>query len=215
MIKDGKSCSRLRARWAHRHRVKPEEMNARAVALSELDSASLHLDGKGEPARGGEAGIWTEDRLDARLGLPGVKGDSACGKNRRELGRAAAAAGALCNGELGLGINNQAGCCGWQSERPIVAMRRVTTVERRGRSWEQAESEATSADWRRPKTEEAAKAVEAIGSRARSWAARPSPAVQAGRMSGGRVVLDESRMREICTSGSTRGRAALVRVVII
>ena len=132
MIKDRKSCSRPRARWAHRHRVKPGKANARAVAIRELDSAPLHSTGNGQPARGGEASTRTVDRSEARPGFPGVKGDSARGQNRRELGRTAAAAGALCHGELGRGINNQAGCCGGESEGFIVAMRAGITGQSEG-----------------------------------------------------------------------------------
>jgi hypothetical protein len=44
-------------------------------------------------------------------------------------------------GESGLGINNRAGCRGWQSERPIVAVKRLTPVERRGLGVSGADSE--------------------------------------------------------------------------
>ena len=185
-------------------------MKARAVALSELDSASLHKVGNGQSARDGEASTRAVVRSDARTGFPGVKGDSARKQNRRELGRPAAAVPALCRGKLGLGINNQAGCCGWESEGSIVAMRAGITGRSEGtlvrNMWSQKQPVLIGV---KPKTEEAARAVESMGSRDRNWAARPSPATPAGRMSGGRgAVPDESRMREICTSGSTRGRAA-------
>ena len=43
------------------------------------------------------------------------------------------------------GINNRWRCGGWQSERPIVAMKRLTPVERRGLGCEGAESEVRAA----------------------------------------------------------------------
>ena len=209
MIKDRKSCNRPRARWAHRHRVKPGKVKARAVALSELDSASLHIRGNGQPARGGEACTCAVARSDARTGFPGVKGDSARRQNRRELGRPAAAVGALCPGKLGLGINNQAGCCGGESEGSVVARRTGITGRSEGtlvRNMRSQKQPVLIGD--KPKTEETVQTVESIGCRDRSWAASPSPAEPAGHMSGGRVGPDVSRMREIRTFGSTRGRAA-------
>jgi hypothetical protein len=215
MIKHRKSCSRPGGQRGQPRGLKPGKVNARAeMGNRELDTASLHEVGKAKPSEsakpaGGRSG---DERVRA---FPGVKGVSACGKRRktndRELGRplwrAVHRHGTRRDESISRGV------AAGESERPVVATKRVTTVERRGLGWEHAESEATNADWRKPKTEEAATAVESIGSRDRSWAVRPSPAEQAGCMSDGKVVLDESRMREIRTSGSTRGRATLVRVL--
>lgn len=42
------------------------------------------------------------------------------------------AADGLSVGESGPGMNNRMGCCERESERLVVAMKRVMTVERRG-----------------------------------------------------------------------------------
>ncbi len=64
--------------------------------------------------------------------LSGVKGGGACRRAGWEHERAVGAAAAKSRGELGPGNNNRQECPARQSERPIVAMKRVTTAERRG-----------------------------------------------------------------------------------
>ena len=64
--------------------------------------------------------------------LSGVKGGGACRRGGWEHERAVGAAAAKSRGELGPGNNNRQECPARQSERPIVAMKRVTTAERRG-----------------------------------------------------------------------------------
>ena len=60
MVKGRKSCSRLRG-WREKScRSKPEKANARAVVISELDSAPLSLCESGQPSRRGEARIAPE-----------------------------------------------------------------------------------------------------------------------------------------------------------
>ena len=146
MIKDRKSCNLTHARRPQGRRAKLGWVNARAVVGNrELESASLHKTGNGQRSRDREASTGAEERSESRTGFPGVKGDSARGKNRRELGRAAAAVGAAGPGQSDSGINNRVRCRGWQSERPIVAMKRVTTVERRGLNAKGAESEGRAA----------------------------------------------------------------------
>ena len=146
MIKDRKSCNLTHARRPQGRRAKLGWVNARAVVGNrELESASLEKTGNGQRPRGREASTGAEERSESRTGFPGVNADSARGKNRRELGRAAAAVGGWCSGEPDLGINNRVRCCGRQSERFIVAMKRVTTVERRGLNVMSAESEGRAA----------------------------------------------------------------------
>ena len=146
MIKDRKSCNLTHARWPQGHAAKLGWVNARAVVGNrELESASLHETGNGQRAEIREASIDAEERSESRIGFPGVKGDSARGKNRRELGRAAAVVGGWCPGQPNSGINNRVRCRGRQSERSVVAMKRVTTVERRGLDVMGAESEGRAA----------------------------------------------------------------------
>jgi len=146
MIKDRKSCNLTHARRSQGRVAKLGRVNARAVVGNrELESASLHKTGNGQRSRDREASIGAEERSESRTGFPGVKGDSARGKNRRELGRAAAVVGGWCPGQPNSGINNRVRCRGRQSERSVVAMKRVTTVERRGLDVMGAESEGRAA----------------------------------------------------------------------
>ena len=180
MIIDRKSCSRPRAGLGAIPPAKPGKTSARAeVGNRELNSASLNESGNGQPFRSGEASIRAQARSGARAEFPGVKGVSACAKSHRELGRSAAAVAGWCSDKSGQGINNLVGRSVRKSDRPVVALKRVMTVERRGFSWEHVESEATGADWRKPRTDEAATAVESIGSRDRNWATHSSRAFEA------------------------------------
>lgn len=146
MIKDRKSYNSTHARWPQGRPAKLGMVNARAVVGNrELETASLHKTGNGQWPGTHEASTCAAVRSKNRNGFPGVKGDSARGKNRRELGRAAAAVGRWEPGQLDSGINNRVRCCGRQSERSIVAMKRVTTVERRGLNAKSAESEGRAA----------------------------------------------------------------------
>ena len=78
----------------------------------------------------------------AATGLSGVKGNSA----RRRIGweheRSIRAEGA-CVPHPSWGSNNPAWSSGWKSEGLIVAMKRVTTVERRSPDAEEADSEVS------------------------------------------------------------------------
>ena len=82
---------------------------------------------------------------DAPAGLSGVKGGSAPRRGGWEHESAIAAVRAFRPGEPDPGINNRVGCRGWQSERPVVAMKRVMTVERRGLGVSGADSEVRAA----------------------------------------------------------------------
>ena len=84
------------------------------------------------------AGKWFPS---APAGLSGVKGGGASRRGGWEHERAVAAVRALRPVQPGPGINNRAGCRDRQSERPVVAVKRVTTVERRGLGVSGADSE--------------------------------------------------------------------------
>ena len=60
MIIGRKSCSRTRSERGRPCSLRLGEANARAVASRELDSASLHLNGSGQPAGFGEASTGRE-----------------------------------------------------------------------------------------------------------------------------------------------------------
>ena len=77
----------------------------------------------------------------APAGLSGVKGGGAPRRGGWEHERAVAAIWAFRPGKPDSGINNRVGCCDWQSERPVVAVKRVMTVERRGLGVSGADSE--------------------------------------------------------------------------
>ena len=143
------------------------------------------------------AGKWFPS---APAGLSGVKGGGTCRRVGWEHERAAVAAGACARRPV-RGNHNRDRCGVRQSERPIVARKRLTTAERRGLGREHAESEATGADWRKPKTEEAAVAADSIGSRDRSWAARPSCA-----LTGAMHVGQRSRSRREPDAGNPHVR---------
>ena len=121
--------------------MKPGKANARAEVSRELASASLHKTGNGQPARVGEASIRAEVRSVARTGFPGVKGVSARGQNRRELGRPTVAAGGERPRQAETGNHNRPRRDAWESERPIVATKRLMPVERRGLGVSGADSE--------------------------------------------------------------------------
>ena len=60
MVKGQKPCSQL-CGWREQFRwSKPETANARAVVFRELDSASLNINGSGQPFRRGEASTDSE-----------------------------------------------------------------------------------------------------------------------------------------------------------
>jgi len=60
MVKGQKPCSQLCGRREQFRWSKPETANARAVVYRELDSASLNLNGSGQPFRRGEASTDSE-----------------------------------------------------------------------------------------------------------------------------------------------------------
>src|SRR6266508_3018424 len=60
MIIGRESCSRPHSGVEQSSAPRPGKVNARAVVSYELVSASLNLDGSGQPARGGEASIGRE-----------------------------------------------------------------------------------------------------------------------------------------------------------
>ena len=60
MIISRKSCSQPRSAGEQSSTPRPRKANVRAVASRELVSASLHLDGSGQPAECGEASIGRE-----------------------------------------------------------------------------------------------------------------------------------------------------------
>jgi hypothetical protein len=74
--------------------------------------------------------------------LSGVKGNGAHRRIGWEHERSIRAEGAW-SPHPGMGINNRAWCSGWKSEGLIVAMKRVTTVERRSPDADEADSEAS------------------------------------------------------------------------
>ena len=63
MINGRESCSRPLSGWERSCPLKLGKANARAVASRELDSASLHKTGSGQPAECGEASIGREDSI--------------------------------------------------------------------------------------------------------------------------------------------------------
>ena len=67
--------------------LKLGQANARAVASRELESASLYSMGVANPSGWVKPELQGKQRPNALCRLPGVKGDSARGKNRPELGR--------------------------------------------------------------------------------------------------------------------------------
>lgn len=144
MIIDRKSCSQTRAGMGAIPPAKPGEASARAeVDSRELESASLHENGNGQPLRGGEASTRALVRSDVRAGFPGVKGVGACAQSHRELGRPA---GQLaCRQQAATGNHNRGCGPSRASERPIVAMKRLTAVERRGLGEKGADSEVRAA----------------------------------------------------------------------
>ena len=84
------------------------------------------------------AGKWFPG---APAGLSGVKGGGASRRGSWEHERAVAAVRAFRPGKPDSGINNRVGCRDRQSERPVVAAKRVITVERRGLGVSGADSE--------------------------------------------------------------------------
>src|ERR1035441_2578572 len=60
MVIGRKSCSRTRSEWGRPCWLRLGKANARAVASRELGSASLHINGSGQPAGFGEASIGRE-----------------------------------------------------------------------------------------------------------------------------------------------------------
>src|SRR2546430_311661 len=108
MIKNRESCNPIHAGWPRGHAAKLGWVNARAVVGNrELESASLHETGNGQRTGFREASTCAAVRSRNRTGFPGVKGDSARAKSRRELGRAAAAVGRWEPGPPDSGINNR------------------------------------------------------------------------------------------------------------
>jgi hypothetical protein len=146
VITNRESRSRPDAGWEQSCRAKLGKANARAIVGNrKLERASLYLNEEGQPLRIGEASIPARGRLVARRGSSGVKGDGACGKNRRELGRSIVGTAGWCCGHALAGMNNRGRRGEWKSERSVVAMKRVTTVERRGLGVIGAESEERAA----------------------------------------------------------------------
>lgn len=140
MITDRKSCSQTRAGRGVIPPAKPGEASARAeVDSRELESASLNQSGNGQPLRRGEASIRAQVWSSARTGFPGVKGVGACAQSHWELGRPA---GRLAwRQQAATGNHNRRRGPSRASERPIVAMKRLTAAERRGLGEKGADSE--------------------------------------------------------------------------
>src|SRR6266496_3721814 len=63
MTKDRESCNRPQSGWERSCPPKLGKANARAVASRELESASLHETGSGQPAGCGEASIGREGSI--------------------------------------------------------------------------------------------------------------------------------------------------------
>ena len=78
----------------------------------------------------------------AATGLSGVEGNGAHRRMGWEHERSIRAEGDWYP-HPDMGINNHGWCSGWKSEGLIVAMKRVTTVERRSPDAEEADSEAS------------------------------------------------------------------------
>ncbi len=122
--------------------MKPGAANARAAVVSrELETASLNQSGNGQPLRRGEASTRAPERSIAGTGFPGVKGVGACGQSHQELGRPTVAAGVECCQQAGTENHNRLGRDEWESERPVVATKRLIPVERRGLGVSGADSE--------------------------------------------------------------------------
>ena len=70
MIIGRESCSQTRSEWGRPRSFKLGKANARAVAIRELGSASLRLDGSGQPAERGEAHIGREASIKRTVRTP-------------------------------------------------------------------------------------------------------------------------------------------------
>ena len=75
-----------------------------------------------------------KQRIKTVAELTGVRGDSARGKNSRSGTWETRRSGAGSEQKRDAGMHNRMTCTGRESDRLIVARKRVTTVERRGLS---------------------------------------------------------------------------------
>ena len=89
-----------------------------------------------------------KERVRAATGLPGVKGDGAQGKRDQELGRPRLAGDGVSGGRETI----TGPVPGEESEGLIVAMKRVTTVERRSPAEDERTQEKEKAAWLRTNT---------------------------------------------------------------
>ncbi len=107
------------------------EPGSASLTRSEMKAASLP--NKMKPATSDEA---TDEKQS--LGISGVRGDSARGKNSRggpgRPDRAVPSRRSSREHKRRVGMHNYTTCTGRESDRPIVTRKRVTTVEQRGLS---------------------------------------------------------------------------------
>jgi len=92
--------------------------------------------------------LVVKERVRAATGLPGVKGDGAQGKSNWELGRPRPAGGDADRKRETITGHGP----GEESEGLIVAMKRVTTVERRSPAEDEQTQEKEKAAWLRTNT---------------------------------------------------------------
>ena len=114
----------------------------------EPETASLHQMEAVSQSDLVKPALVAKERVRATTGLPGVKGDGAQGKRNQELGRPRPA-----GGDVGRKRETITGYGpGEESEGLMVAMKRVTTAERRSPAEDGQTQEKEKAAWLRTNT---------------------------------------------------------------
>ena len=121
LVNGRKPCSQVCGRWEQSCRSKPEAANARAVVLSELDSASLNVDESGQPSRGGKARIGPEASTKCKGRT--LRGERRQRAHKEPLGtwEARHSAEAARQRQPRKGSHNLPMGCAVESERSVVA----------------------------------------------------------------------------------------------
>jgi hypothetical protein len=119
MITGRESCSCVQSVVGRPAALRLGKAKMRAVALSELESASLHEVGVASPSDRVKPALEEKTRPRAFSGLPGVKGDSAHRNNHQELGRPCLNLGRKA-GERASGSHNRRAVGNRESEGLIV-----------------------------------------------------------------------------------------------
>ena len=114
----------------------------------EPETASLHQMEAVSQSDLVKPALVAKERVRATTGLPGVKGDGAQGKSNWELGRPRLAGDGVSGGRETI----TGPVPGEESEGLIVAMKRVTTAERRSPAGDRLTQEKEKAAWLRTNT---------------------------------------------------------------